>query len=177
MSTERFKNRVEALKWLQSRGQISAGKFSGDCAAGIVTVYPDKTLSRWQVMEYAEKLFGGVRSTPKTIDMADKKSRLEIEKLEQEVEKGKLANRKEDEKWLYKDEAWAQMAAIIGKLRDSLRHQMHVGSTVIITSSGGDQSRGPEVYETIEGLISRAFNEIVESGRIEGIFEKTSEAD
>jgi len=177
MDTDRFKNRAAALAWLQSRGKISAGKFSQDTAAGYPTVYPDKTLSRWQVAEYAEKTFGQVRETPTAVDMSAKKARLEIEKLEQELEKGKLANRKEDDKWLYKEEAWAQMAAIIGKLRDSLRHQFHVGAVAIITSSTGDPQRGPEVYEITEGLISRAFNEIVESGRIEGVFEKTQEND
>lgn len=169
---ERFKNRSSALAWLQSRGKISAGKFSQDCAAGYPAVHSDKTLSKWQVMEYAEKLFGGVREMPAMIDMSAKKQALEIEKLEQDVEKGKLANRKEDDKWLYKEEAWAQMAAIIGKLRDSLRHQMHVGTVALITAAGGDHQRGPEVYEIAEGLISRAFNEIVEAGRIEGVFEK-----
>ncbi|NTV50948.1 MAG: hypothetical protein HGA20_15070 [Geobacteraceae bacterium] len=160
---------------MQSRGQISAGKFSKDCGAGYPSVHSDKSLSKWQVMEYAEKTFGAVRETPVAIDMSAKKARLEVEKLEQDVEKGKLANRKEDDKWLYKEEAWAQMAAIIGKLRDSLRHQFHVGTVAIITSSAGDPQRGPEVYETAEGLISRAFNEIVESGRIEGVFSKTGE--
>ena len=175
MTDERFKNKAEALRWLQSRGQISHGKFVQDCNAGVITVAPDKTISKYQVMEYAEKVFGFTRQTTSISDMSEKKARLEVEKLEQEVEKGKLANRKEDEKWLYKEDAWAQMAAIIGKLRDSLRHQFHVGSVAVITSAGGDPQRGPEVYETTEGLISRAFNEIVESGRIEGIFEKSSE--
>lgn len=174
---ERFKNRAAALAWLQSRGQISHGKFIADCAAGYPTVHADKTLSKWQVMEYAEKQFGGVRETPVAVDMSAKKARLEIEKLEQEVEKGKLANRKEDDKWLYKDEAWAQMAAVIGKLRDSLRHQFHVGGMAVITSAAGDPQRSPEVYETHEGLISRAFNEIVDAGRIEGVFSKDREQD
>lgn len=175
MADERFKNKSAALAWLQSRGQISAGKFSNDCAAGYPTVHADKTLSKWQVMEYAEKLFGGVRETPVLVDMSARKQSLEIEKLEQDVEKGKLANRKEDEKWLYKEDAWAQMAAIIGKLRDSLRHQMHVGTVALISAAGGDPQRGPEVYEIGEGLISRAFNEIVEAGRIEGVFAKDRE--
>lgn len=175
MTDERFKNRSAALAWLQSRGKISAGKFSNDCASGYPAVHADKTLSKWQVMEYAEKTFGGVRETPVAIDMSAKKARLEVEKLEQDVEKGKLANRKEDDKWLYKEEAWAQMAAVIGKLRDSIRHQFHVGTMAVITSAAGDPQRAPEVYEATEVLISRAFNEIVEAGRIEGVFEKERE--
>lgn len=175
MTTEHFKNRTEALAWLQKRGQISKSKFYRDCDDGLVTVFPDKTLSKFQVSEYAEREFNFRQPTTTTVDMSEKKQRLEIEKLEQDVEKGKLANRKEDDKWLYKEDAWAQMAAIIGKLRDSLRHQFHVGTVALISSSAGDPQRGPEVYETAEGLISRAFNEIVESGRIEGVFDKERE--
>lgn len=174
MTGDRFKNRAEALKWLQSRGQISTGKFYQDCDAGIVQIAPDKTVSKYQVMEYAERFFGFTRQQAPLQDQVAKKEKLEIELLEQKVEKQKLENRKEDAHWLQKEEAWAQMAAIIGKLRDSLRHQMHVGTVALISSAAGDQQRGPEVYETAEGLISRAFNEIVEAGRIEGVFDKES---
>lgn len=175
MSEDRFKNRKEALAWLQSKGQISAGKFYQDCEAGKITVAADKTVSKFQVAEYADRLFNKHKQAPKSVDQEDRKRGLEIEKLEQEVEKGRLANRKEDEKWLYKEEAWAQMAAIIGTLRDSLRHQLHVGTAALIHVAAGDPGRGPEVYETAEELISRAFNEVVNSGKIEGVFEKGEE--
>lgn len=174
-TSERFKNRQAALKWLQTRGQISTGKFYQDCDAGIVQVSADKTVSKYQVMEYAERIFGFTRQQAPLQDQVAKKDRLEIELLEQKVEKQKLENRKEDSNWLQKEEAWAQMAAIIGKLRDGLRHQFHVGSVALIHASGGDPARSPEVYEASEVLLSRAFNEIVESGRIEGIFDKEQE--
>lgn len=174
MTDDRFKNRVEALKWLQSRGQISQGKFYQDCEAGMLTIAPDKSVSKYQVMEYAEKVFGFVRQVAPTMDMVAKKERLEIEKLELEIEKRRIENRKEDDRWLPKEEAWAQLAALIGTLRDSLRHQFHVGQSHIIHLSGGDQSRGPEVYEGCEELLSRAFNEVC-SGHIDTIFEEISE--
>lgn len=56
---EYFKNRFEALQWLQSRGKISMGKFYQDCKAGHVTIYPDKTVSKFSVAMYAEKHFAG----------------------------------------------------------------------------------------------------------------------
>ncbi len=61
---ERFRSRKEALLWLQSRGQISQGKFYTDCTAGHLTIYPDKSLSKFQVAEYAEKVFGFARQEP-----------------------------------------------------------------------------------------------------------------
>jgi len=61
---ERFRNRKEALTWLQNRGQISQGKFYTDCTAGLLTIYPDKSMSKFQVAEYAVKVFGFARQEP-----------------------------------------------------------------------------------------------------------------
>jgi hypothetical protein len=55
---ERFKNRAEALRWLQSKGNISQGKFYNDCLSGHITIHPDKSISKFQVAEYAERVFG-----------------------------------------------------------------------------------------------------------------------
>lgn len=175
VNEDRFKNRKEALDWLQSRGQISQGKFYQDCDGGMITIGPDKTVSKYQVMEYAEKVFGYTRQTGPTMDMALRKERLEIEKLEMEVEKRKLENRKDDEKWLLKEDAWAQLAALIGTLRDSLRHQFHVGQSHLVHLAGGDHQRGPELYEGCEELLARAFNEVCNAGHIEAVFEEVKE--
>lgn len=61
---ERFRNRREALDWLQVRVQISQGKFYQDCAAGLLTIHPDKSISKFQVVEYGESLFGLVWQGP-----------------------------------------------------------------------------------------------------------------
>lgn len=175
MDQDRFKNRKEALTWLQSRGQISQGKFYEDCAAGLISIAPDKSVSKYQVMEYAERAFGFTRQNAPSMDQAAKKERLEIEKLEMDVAKRRLDNRKEDDKWLQKEEAWAQMAALLGTIRDALRHQFHVGQSHIIQLAGGDQTRGPEVYEGCEELLARAFNEVVGSGHIETVFEEVGD--
>ncbi len=63
---ERFKNRMEALCWLQGRGQISRGKFYADCAAGHIIIHPDKSISKFQVAEYAEKVFRFARQDAPT---------------------------------------------------------------------------------------------------------------
>lgn len=54
---ECFRNRFEALQWMQSRGKISTGKFYQDCKAGLVTIYPDKSVSKFSVAMYAEDYF------------------------------------------------------------------------------------------------------------------------
>lgn len=63
---ERFKNRAEALEWLQIRGHISRGKFYSDCNAGHIVVHPDKSMSKFQVAEYAEKVFRFARQSAPT---------------------------------------------------------------------------------------------------------------
>jgi hypothetical protein len=80
---EIFCNRKEALDWLQSKGQISRGKFYRDCLAGHVTIYPNKSLSKFQVAEYAEKVFGFARQQvpPKPIKKNYRNHRPEPEGL------------------------------------------------------------------------------------------------
>lgn len=177
MSEDRFKNQSEALAWLRTKGKISAGKFSMDCRSGNydLGIATDKSLSKFKVAEYAEKLFGGGKQLTPSYERSERMAEMELREQELKVEKMELANRKEDANWLQKEDAWAQMAAIIGTLRDSLRHQFHVGSVAVIHAAGGDPARGPEVYEQTEELISRAFNEVVNAGRIEGMFAKGEE--
>lgn len=175
---ERFKNRIQALNWLQSQGyKISQGKFYQDCKAGFPAIHKDGTISRYQVMQYGQQLDierrGGNGSTAQ--DLSAEKEELEVHKLRLDVQKREMENRKEDANWLNKDEAWAQMAAVIGTLRDALRHHFHVGQAHLIHLAGGDPTRGPEVYEGAEEILARAFNEVVSAGRIECVFDAEEE--
>jgi hypothetical protein len=172
---ERFKNRREALAWLQKRGQISRGKFYDDCAAGTVTIYPDKTVSKFDVALYAEKLFTSSRNSSDSGNMSQERERLEIEKLRFDVSKRELETRREDDKWLLKEDAWARIAALVGVLQEALRYQFHTAAVNIVHIAGGDHARVMEVYELCEDTISRAYNQVAESGRISVVFEKTGD--
>lgn len=177
MSDERFKNRRKAWQWLVENGfTVSEKKFYNDCDAGLVAVAPDKTVSKFSVAEYGRKLKTPGGSVPATFENSAKKEALEIEKLQLDVDKRKLENRKEDSGWLKKDDAYAQMAGLIGVLRDSLRHQFQIGQTQLIHLAGGDHSRGPELYEGCEELLARGFNELLHTGRIQTLFIKDDEA-
>lgn len=171
MTDERFKNRKAALTWLQSRGQISAGKFYQDCDAGMVTINPDKTVSKYQVMQYAEKVFGFTRQTAPAIEQSQRKENLEIDLLQAKVDRQQLENRKEDDRWMTKEFAWSAVAGLVHKMRSALLHQFHVSQSHIVTLAGGDQARAPEVYEGCEEMLNRAFNEICAAGHIDVMFE------
>lgn len=173
---ERFKTRIQALNWLQKQGyKVSQGKFYQDCKSGFPSIHKDGSISRYQVMQYGQQLDVEKRSTGNPADLSAKKEELEIEKLRLEVEKRRIENRKEDANWLQKEDAWAQMAALVGTLRDALRHHLYVGQAHLIHLAGGDPTRGPEVYEGAEEILARAFNEVVQAGRIEGIFDVEEE--
>lgn len=177
MTEERFKNRRKAWQWLVENGfTVSEKKFYNDCDAGLVPVSADKTVSKFAVSEYGRKLKTPGAATPVAFENSAKKEALEIEKLQLDVDKRRLENRKEDAGWLKKEEAYAQMAGLIGVLRDSLRHQFQIGQTQLIHLAGGDHSRGPELYEGCEELLARGFNELLHSGRIQVMFVKGEEA-
>ena len=177
---ERFKNRVQALNWLQSQGyKVSQGKFYNDCKAGFPNIHNDGTISRYQVMQYGQQLDIEKRSAAPDIHDRDRdesrKVKADADKAEMQAEE---MRREMDQKWLYRDAAWSALAAIVGTLRDSLRHSANVAAPALVHLSAGDQQRAPEVYEGIEEMIfARAFNEVLAAGRIDGVFELKQETD
>lgn len=173
---ERFKNRKQALNWLQSQGyKVSQGKFYQDCEAGFPAIHKDGTVSRYQAMQYGQQLDVERRSAAPT-DAASSREADEARKVKADADKAEMQaedmRREQDKKWLHQDQAWEALAALVGSLRDALRHQFHSGQSHLIHLAGGDPARGPEVYEGCEELIGRAYNEVLAAGRIEGIFEQ-----
>jgi len=176
---ERFKNRIQAHNWLQSQGyKISRGKFYNDCEAGFPAVHKDGSVSRFQVLQYGQQLDVERRSVAPA-DLAAQREEAETRKAIADAKKAEIQaedlQREQDAKWLHRDEAWAQLAALIGSLRDTIRHQFHIGSAHIIHLSGGDPTRAPEVYEGMEEILAQAFNDTLAAGRIEGTFEDHQE--
>ena len=173
---ERFKNRKQAFDWLKAEGyKVSQGKFYKDCERGFPAVHRDGTVSRWQVLEYARRLDGGRNGTADPAVLADRderKKQLEIRRLELAVAREEREARREDERWILKEDAWAQVAALVGVILDALRHHFYVAAPRIVVAASGAAGREPEVYETCEEVIAAAFNEARATGRIESMFEK-----
>jgi hypothetical protein len=184
MSEDRFKNRKEALDWLQQRGQISQGKFYQDCDRGYVeydgrqiplTVHADKTISKFQIMLYAEGIFGFTRQNIASVDLAEKKEKLSVEEQELKIDKLKRekhqSEREQNREWKHRDESDEQLAGIIGMLLDASDHQFYKGAPELIQISGGNPARVDEVYATMQALFSNAINEVLAAGQIDGVFE------
>jgi protein-tyrosine phosphatase len=166
---ERFINRKQALNWLNAQGyKISQGKFYQDCGAGFPMIQRDGTVSRYQVMQYGQQLDVSSRSMP-LIDLSGEREELEIRKLRAEVMEKELKARREDHRWLHKEDAWAAVAALLSTLQDNIRHHLHEGQGVLVHLAGGDPVRESEVFEATVELVGRAFDELA-GARLEGLF-------
>lgn len=162
-ATERFVNRKQALNWLNAQGyKISQGKFYQDCAAGFPELHRDGSVSRYQVMQYGQQLDVSARSTAPDTSREDeaRKSKADADMAEM---KAARMQREEDALWLHADVAWAQMAALIGTLRDGIRHHFHTAQNEIVHVAAGDMDRNHEVFEFCDDIVNRAFNEVAGS--------------
>ncbi len=168
---EYFKNRQAALQWLQQRGQISRSKFYDDCNAGLIAIHPDKTLSKFEVALYAEKLFAATRQAAGSGTLAMQREADEARKIRAEAEIKEMQaedlRREQDKKWLYRDEAVADLAVIIASLQQAFEHRTRIAADAIIRLSGGDQSRSFDVSEGVQELVIDAgFNEVANAGTL-----------
>jgi hypothetical protein len=171
---ERFANRKQGLNWLQAQGyKVSQGKFYQDCLAGFPVLHRDGSVSRYQVMQYGQQLDLETRGAVQFSGGSDADDARKLKaQADQEEMKAERMRREEDAEWLNADAAWSAIAGLLGVLKDSLRHHFHAGQGELIHLAGGDQGRGPEVYEGCEEIMARAFNEVAGMGKIEGVFAK-----
>ena len=173
---ERFKNRKQAHNWLTSQGyKVSNGKFYKDCDEGFPPIHKDGSVSRYQVLQYAQQQDVERRGSAPAGDGEDYDARsVKAKALQEEIKLEKM-QREHDAEWLHADAAWSALAALVGAIQDSLRHHFHTGQGQIIHAAGGEPARGPEVYEACEELLGAAFNEVAGMGRIDGVFEVDDE--
>lgn len=159
-SAERFANRKQALNWLNAQGyKISQGKFYQDCAAGFPPLHTDGSVSRFQVMQYGQQLDLATRSA--AVQQGDEHERIKSQ-AEAEIAqmKAERMRREEDKEWLHADQAWSVIAALVGTLRETIRHHLHTEMAAVVHVAGGKQDRVHETFELCEELVGRAFNEV-----------------
>ena len=173
-----YKNKAEAFRlFIQAQNlPVSSAKFYQD-ANRLQMAGVDKTIEISALLGYVKDELKINTATGQSISerfrdeertsYEDRKAKAEAELKEMQADNERC---KMDDRWLYRDDAWAAIAGLIGTLRDSLRHQFHVGAPQLILLAGGDPQRSPEVYEGTEEILARAFNEIVSVGRIDAIF-------
>ncbi|TLM66023.1 MAG: hypothetical protein FDZ69_07520 [Deltaproteobacteria bacterium] len=174
-----FKNRVEAHRYVAGLGiAVAERTFYLDVDRRNM-LQPDKSVLLCDVLAYLREKFD-YGSQHQRRDISAEEKQREIDDLDLREKRAKVAKlereqRAEDGKWMLCEEAWAQQAALVGTLRDALRHHFHLGQSSLVHLAGADPARGPELYEGIEEIMARAFNEIMASGRIDVVFEAADE--
>ena len=183
---EWFKNETEAYQYLLSLGyDISRGKFNQDKNNGQLTV-DGKKISKFSVLQYGLRLKQSQKATA-SVYSGDLQARRELADTEKAEHDARIARMKADEAerelhrhWLYRDEAVADLAAIIASLQQALDHAVIAGAEAIIRCAGGDVSRTFDVSEAVNELvIGRAFNEVAAAGNLRVKFkgERQTDAD
>lgn len=173
-ATERFVNRKQAFDWLVAQGyKVSRGKFYQDCAAGCPVVHRDGSVSKFEVLQYGQQLDVTTRlaNSDYSRENEAKKLKAEAEMAEMKAEK---MRREEDKHWLHADTAWAITAGLIGSLRDCIRHHLYTARSEVVLQADGKQDRDQEVFELMDEVIDRAFNEVAGES-VNVVFEKETD--
>lgn len=159
-SAERFPSRKKGLDWLRSHGhKISTGKFYQDCKAGFPAVADNGSVSKYQVLTYGLALNKQVR--PDIDAMDSREYDLRKSKADAKIAEIKAARmeREADKLWLHADDAWSLLAGLLGNLRDCVRHHLYTGQREVVFTAAGEQDRSQEVFEFMDSLVDKAFNE------------------
>lgn len=167
---DNFQHRQAAFDWLIENGhRVGKATFYGHCKAGWPKVNSDGSVSRQDVIAYTRTLD---KSTYAPVGIEAKKAELEIRKLELDVKKREIELRKDDDNWLDRTTAYAQMAAFFGTLVDSIEHHLLSGMNELIEEVDGNQALRERGYDVAESLMHRAVNEVLEGGKINRVLVK-----
>ena len=136
-------------------------------------MHRDGTVSRYQVLMYAQQIDLSTKTENLTSRDSDRIHESKKTKAEAEIAelKAERMRREEDKYWLDAESAWSQIAALIGALRDAIRHHIFTAQRELTLVAGGDQNRSQELFEYTEGLVDKAFNEVA-GEEIDVVFEK-----
>lgn len=169
-AVDNFQHRQAAFSWLMDHGyKVAKSTFYAACADGFPALNSDGSLSRKEIIRYGSSLDKSTLATP---GFADKKEQLEIRKLELDVKKKENDLRKDDDRWLYREEAYAQMAAFFGTLLESIEHHLLVGIDEIVDSVDGNLSLKEQGFMICEEILGRARNEVFSLGQINRVLIK-----
>ena len=162
-ASERFSSRKMALDWLGQQGmKISRGKFYEDCKAGLVLVYPDKSVSKASVAQY---LINSQRGTPlfdaAAADMSVQEQLLRMRKLELEVAKLERQDRVDDAKWVLREDSWAQLVGVLHMLRQNIEYYLHQSAAKLVLAVEGQADLAPQLVDLIPlEVVNPAFNDL-----------------
>ena len=165
-----FTHRQAAWNWLRENGhKVGKSTFYQACGNGFPSLRPDGSVPRHEVIRFAQTLD---KSTVADPGFPVQKEKLQLQNLQLDIDKKIREARKDDDRWLYRDEAYAQMAAFFGTLVDSLNHHFLTGMDEMVDTMDGNISLKEQGYELAEEIIGRACNEVCAMGQINRVLVK-----
>lgn len=192
---EWFANSSIAGVWLADQGyskKRGGGSLSAEAARKFVdTLRKDskRGYSKMLVKRAADKEYGNpLKPAKDIIDTQSGDNATLAEQMQAAILRKNLADaqkkemevielkREQDERWLYRDDAMQQMAAIWALVQQALDYNIHLAAEAIALVAGGLQERAYEVEAAIQELIiAKAFNEVSSADKIHVIFKREEE--
>jgi hypothetical protein len=181
---ETFRNKKAAFDWIVgNHGNIvSVGKFYQDCGNGNPTVYENKTVSKFSVLEYVLKQKaknGGSGTGVINPDYAAMREKADAEKSVDDARiarvKADEAERERDAKWMLREDHGDEMAAFAGLAEDIFRHRVYLDHALLYRVAR--ESGEAEFAHGLQGFVDRGFNDIANYKEIDIEFEAEEESE
>ncbi|MGD0587114.1 MAG: hypothetical protein ABSA86_15310 [Oryzomonas sp.] len=171
-----YKNRADAYRnFVLPQGlPVGQTKFYND-AERLQMIRIDKTIELASLMAYIRTELQLDPTTGQSLverEQEEKSAKLDLREKELKVDKLEREQRRDDGRWLLRDEAILQMAALIGKLRGACRRRFHPACHELIRKCNGDQSHENEIFEFLDLLLRQSFNDVAGGGKVEGMLVK-----
>jgi hypothetical protein len=155
---ERFANRKQALNWLHAQGyKVSQGKFYGDCNAGYPAIHRDGTISRFQVLQYAQQQDVERRSFNGAGELSEQEQELKIRKLQNEVRRQDREESLASGRVIERDLAEQSMRLKILVVYEKVAAQFRRDQEQIIHRLGLPPKKAAQFVAEAVGCVDRAF--------------------
>ncbi|NOQ52147.1 MAG: hypothetical protein GQ578_08050 [Desulfuromonadaceae bacterium] len=167
---ERFANRKQALNWLQSQGyKVGQDKFYKDCKAGFPQIHRDKTISRYQVLQYGQQLDVDTRGSATDLSAAREESetRKAIASADREEMKRDHERRELDKNWISREEADLTVCTWAALTRDNIAGRLTKNIATFIHAVGGNLDRIAAGQAIIDQSITDGCNDIANSSEVD----------
>lgn len=164
-----FENLLAVEKYLQGEGyKIKKTKIYDDAKKGKITVQPDKSVRRDDVIAYASKE-GLRRIADESGNIDDKHAEritLENQRLKKQIEKLEWENARDQGKYLLKTDVVVQISMMFGALEAVIKHMLRTKIVDWLSMCSGNTAKANMVldlaYQEVDGILD-------ELGRMEEI--------
>jgi hypothetical protein len=161
-----FKDKAAAFAWyVENGGQRQKSSFYQVIPAD------GKRVSRLAVSEMLRK----ERPAAAPVDLAGRKELADTEKAEADARSAKVradeAERERDARWMLREDAEDQSAALVGLIQDAFRHRVYLDHHPLLLAAGGPVGKASELAHALQMFVDRAFNDVAAYKEIDVEFE------